>query len=82
MGKIIFWLVVFFAVLFVLRLINVANSRNRNRDASHSQAQREKAMIQCVDCGVYLPSIDAKAGPRGPVCGDPECSKRRQNARP
>ncbi len=81
MGKIIFWLVVFFAVLLVLRLINVANNRNRTRDGSRGQSQRNKAMIQCVDCGVYLPSIDAKSGPRGPVCGDPDCGKRRQDAR-
>jgi hypothetical protein len=79
MGKMIFWLVVFFAVLLVLRLINVANSRNRNR------AERTKppagAMIQCVNCGVYLPSADARQGERGPVCGDPQCVKRREEAR-
>ena len=79
MGKVIFWLVVFFAVLFVLRLINVANSRTRTRSA------REKpgggAMIQCVNCGVYLPSADAKQGERGPLCGDPQCAKPREEAR-
>ena len=39
------------------------------------------AMIQCVNCGVYLPSADAKQGERGPLCGDPQCVKRREKAR-
>ena len=80
MGKLIFWLVVFFAVLFVLRLINVANSRTRTRSASEKPPAG--AMLQCVNCGVYLPSADAKQGARGPLCGDPQCAKRREEARP
>ena len=77
MGKIIFWLVIIFAVLLVLRLVNVAQSRNR-RDAARAAkgSQQQDAMIRCVDCGVYLPSADAKAGPRGPLCGDPQCARR------
>ena len=63
MGKIIFWLVVFFVVLFVLRLVNVANSRSR-RERARPRSQGT-AMIRCVDCGVYLPSADATQGPRG-----------------
>jgi hypothetical protein len=82
MGKIIFWLVVFFVVLLVLRLINVANSRNRQReDARPAKGSGEKPMTQCVECGVYLPTADAKTGPRGPLCGDAQCAKRRQEAR-
>ena len=80
MGKIIFWLVVFFVVLLVVRLINVANSRNRQRD-DQRPTSAEKAMTQCVECGVYLPSADAQSGPRGPLCGDPQCVKRRHEAR-
>jgi hypothetical protein len=76
MGKLIFWLVVFFVVLLVLRLINVANSRSRNRERSRKAANAAGAMIRCVDCGVYLPSADAKASPRGPLCGDPQCAHR------
>jgi hypothetical protein len=77
MGKILFWLVVFFVVLFALRLINVAHSRARNRDKRAAKpASAGGAMIRCVDCGVYLPSADAKPGPRGPLCGDPQCLQR------
>lgn len=77
MGKLIFWVVVFFVVLFVLRLINVANSRSRNRSARAAKDAAPGAMIRCVACGVYLPSADAKPGPRGPLCGDPQCLQRR-----
>ena len=76
MGKIIFWLVVFFGALLVLRLVNVANSRARRRDAPRPRAgAKNGAMIRCVNCGVYLPSADALPGPRGPLCGDPQCAR-------
>ena len=57
MGKIIFWLVVIFVVLLVLRLINVAASRSRDGPAASKRNPREAAMIRCVDCGVYLESV-------------------------
>ena len=31
---------------------------------------------RCVDCGVYIPSEEATAGPRGPLCGDAKCLER------
>jgi hypothetical protein len=78
MGKLIFWLVAFFAVLLVLRLVNAAAHRARNRNAGGRAARPpDAAMIRCVDCGVYLPRADAVAGPRGPLCGDPQCAHRR-----
>ena len=80
MGKILFWLVVVVVVLFVLRLINVANDRRRRSRGNAPGAQTDAAMIRCVECGVYLPSADAKAGARGPLCGDPQCVKRHQDA--
>ena len=79
MGKVIFWLVVFFILLLALRLINVASSRSRHRDAAPPKA-KDAAMIRCVNCGVYLPSADAIQGPRGPLCGDPQCAQRRADA--
>ena len=77
MGKIIFWVVVFFVVLLVLRLVNVASSRSRGGHEAGKHKTRDAAMIRCVDCGVYLPSADAGSSPRGPVCGDPQCVARR-----
>ena len=76
MGKVIFWLVVFFVVLFALRLVTVSKNRSRNRDRAAGSAPDAGAMTRCVDCGVYLPSADATAGPRGPLCGDPKCLER------
>ena len=74
MGKVIFWLIVVFAILLVLRLVNTAQSRARRGPASAGpKTKKQDAMVRCVDCGVYLPSADAKTGPRGPLCGDPQC---------
>ena len=81
MGKVIFWLVVFFAVLLVLRLVNTAAARGKAKRQG-SDPGRDGTMIQCVDCGIYLPNADAKRGPQGPLCGDPQCAKRREQARP
>jgi hypothetical protein len=74
MGKIIFWLVVFFVALFALRLVNAANARARG-DAPRREGARKRdtATVRCVNCGVYLPKAEAIEGPRGPVCGDPQC---------
>jgi hypothetical protein len=77
MGKVIFWLVVFFVVLLAMRLVNAANSRRRNGDARRKDAAPAGPMLRCVDCGVYLPSADATQSPRGPLCGDPQCVHRR-----
>jgi hypothetical protein len=78
MGKIIFWLVVFFVVLLVLRLLNTANARNRRADsAKKAPPARDATMARCVSCGVYLPAADAIPGAHGPLCGDPQCAKQR-----
>ena len=76
MGKIIFWLIVFFVVLLALRLVNVASSRARGGAPRGGRKAKDAAMTRCVNCGVYLPSADAIQGPRGPVCGDPPCLPR------
>jgi len=33
-------------------------------------------MVRCVECGVFLPQVDALAGPQGPRCGDAQCKER------
>ena len=73
MGKIVFWLIVFFVALLVLRLINVANSRSARGEAPRRAKSKDTAMTRCVNCGVYLPRADAVDGPRGPLCGDAKC---------
>lgn len=83
MGKIIFWIVVFFVVLLVLRLANVAATKaRRNAAEGGSGSKRRKELpaeptVRCVDCGTYLPKSEAKPGPDGYRCGDPACPRRR-----
>jgi len=82
MGKIIFWLIVFFVVLLVLRLVNVANSRSAAAGrADRRPKPKDTAMTRCVNCGVYLPRADAVEGAQGPVCGDPQCVPRPSRSR-
>ena len=77
MGKIVFWLVVFFVALLALRLVNAANSRGaRDKSPTGARKAKDTAMTRCVNCGVYLPRADAVEGPRGPLCGDPQCLPR------
>jgi len=81
MGKVIFWLVVIFAVLFGLRLWNASKLRGGNKDEpgkGNSRAPAATPMIRCVECGVYLPAIDATTAPDGYRCGDPACPNRKR----
>ena len=81
MGKLVFWLVVVFGVLFGLRLLNAGKQRRRD-GASRPGSTRgpaDMAMIKCVDCGVFLPRTDAATAPDGYRCGDPACPNRKRN---
>ena len=79
MGKIIFWLVVVFAILFVLRLVNSAKSRSRG--GRGKPAQPPSPMVRCVECGVYLPQADARPVPQGYHCGQVNCAQQRTRER-
>jgi hypothetical protein len=75
MGKLIFWLVIVFVVLFALRLVSAAKSRAR-RDVPRTPGATP--MIKCADCGVFLPATDATPLPSGYRCGDPACPNRKR----
>jgi hypothetical protein len=78
MGKIILWIVVVFAVLFVLRLLNLSQAkRRRDATATGKPAPRQEVMVRCARCGIFLPRSDARSGPEGLTCGDPKCGQRR-----
>ena len=80
MSKIILWLVVVFAVLLGLRLLNAAKARKRAEDARQQEREpppRVEETVRCSRCGVYLPKAEARFGSTGLTCGDPDCSKRR-----
>jgi hypothetical protein len=72
MGKLIFWIVVIFAVLFALRMWNVAKARARAAKKSGEPAAAA-SMVKCVQCGVFLPQPDARMTPEGYRCSDPAC---------
>jgi len=77
-GKIIFWLVVFFAILLVVRLVIVAKSKARNAPGGgKAKPQPPAAMVRCVECGVYLPKADARPVSQGFHCGQVNCSQQR-----
>ncbi|MET0733387.1 MAG: PP0621 family protein [Casimicrobiaceae bacterium] len=82
MGKVIMWVVIVFAVLFVLRMINVAAAARKRRESAPPPPPEGKAlMVKCVECGVYLPKAEARRGPSGPCCGDDACRERAKQAR-
>lgn len=83
MGKIVFWIVVFFVILLAVRLANVAATKarrdaraGRDKDARRRELPAEPT-VRCVDCGTYLPKSEAKPVPDGYRCGDPACPRRR-----
>lgn len=79
MGKIIFWIVVFFVILFALRLLSVGKRKARE------EARREppKAVpppeptVRCVECGVFVPKSESVPVPTGYRCAEPGCARRR-----
>ena len=83
MGKIIFWIVVVFVVLFVLRLVNIAKSRRAEggRERAADERKPAGAMVRCTQCGIFLPKADAVPSAQGFRCGDPDCAQRHGNAR-
>ena len=79
MTKILLWVVVIFAVLLGLRLLNVAKAKRRAGEGARPAggAPAAETMVRCAHCGVYLPRADAKPGPAGLTCGDAGCVQRR-----
>lgn len=79
MGKIIFWIVVFFAVLLVLRMVNVAKAKSRRERESKpaKPLPSPEPTVRCAHCGVFLPRADATPIPAGYRCSDPVCTSQR-----
>jgi uncharacterized protein len=80
MGKIVFWIVVFFVILLGLRFLNVGRSRRSSRDREGRERPRElppaEPTVRCEACGVYLPRSEAAVTDTGFRCGDPACARR------
>jgi len=89
-GKIIFWIIVFFLVLLALRLVSVhktrqdAKQRRDDEDAKTGTRARGKrddvpvqeSMIKCTRCGVFVPKSTAVMTASGMACNDSACSHR------
>jgi uncharacterized protein len=79
MAKVLIWIVVIIAVLFGLRLLNVAKGK-RGVDPKGRESPPptpSETMVRCARCGVYLPRADATPSPAGLTCGNPECAQPR-----
>lgn len=84
MGKFVFWLVVAFAVLLVVRIVGAKQAAKRRQDRQagrqsedlRQHGRQSEDMIRCVRCGTYVPRSQAKPGPAGLTCGDPACLGR------
>ncbi len=75
MGKIVFWIVIAFVVLFALRMVNVAKQKAR-RAKDGGRPKAVESMVQCRNCGVFLPRPDATPTDGGYRCTDPRCLAR------
>lgn len=90
MGKIIFWIVVFFLVLLALRLVSVHKTRSEQRDRDDENRNKpdaprrnrddkpaSDAMVKCIRCGVFTPKANAVMKSGGWTCGDEHCAQKR-----
>lgn len=75
MGKLVFWVVVAFVVLFAVRLIGSAQAKKRR--AREGDRALGGPMVRCERCGVFLPRADAVASNGGWRCRDGECAPGR-----
>jgi hypothetical protein len=79
MSKIIFWIVVVFAALFVLRMLSLAKAKSR-RETSREPPKPlspPEPTVRCAQCGVFLPRTEATPIATGYRCNDPACTRQR-----
>jgi uncharacterized protein len=84
LGKVIFWIVVFFLVLLALRMVSVHKSRREAREEKEERdaqsgnrdtAPANDVMIRCANCGVFLPKANAVMSKGGMSCGNAQCER-------
>jgi uncharacterized protein len=74
MGKFIFWIVIIFAALLVLRLINLRQQKKKTPKGSAAMGRPAEAMVRCAHCGVYLPRSEALLVDGTLRCHDKDCA--------
>lgn len=78
MGRVIFWIVVVFVVLFGLRILNAGKAKRRRDEARGAEGGgKADEMVRCVRCGLFLPRAEATRAPGGFACADGRCADRR-----
>ncbi len=79
MGKVIFWIVVVFVLLFGLRLLNASKAKRRQDEAKRAAGggTPNDTMVRCVRCGLFLPRAEATPAAGGFACPDTRCAERR-----
>jgi uncharacterized protein len=82
MAKIVLFLVVLFAALFVLRLLNPRGRINKSGeqpDKSRAGQKRLDAepMVACAKCGALVPKSEAIVADQQSYCSDEHAQKRR-----
>ena len=74
MGKVVFWIIVVFGVLFCLRLYNVGQQKRRERRSAPPPGPATgEAMVRCARCGIFLPRSEAQLVEGQIHCRDKEC---------
>jgi len=83
-GKVVFWIVVFFLVLLALRLLSVHKTRREERERRDAQTPGRRddkpandVMVKCGRCGVFVPRSTTQMTRSGIACVDPDCAKKR-----
>ena len=78
MGKLIFWIVVFFAILLVIKIVNLSKAKAREEASRRPDRKLPPAepTVRCVACGVYVPKAESMPVPNGYRCS-PDCMRPR-----
>jgi uncharacterized protein len=71
-GKVIFWIVIIFVVLFCLRMYNVGQQKKRERRDAPLSGPGE-TMVRCTRCGIFLPRSEAQMVEGKIRCRDKDC---------
>jgi uncharacterized membrane protein YfcA len=84
LGKVIFWIVVFFLVLLALRMVSVHKARREAREDKEERDAKggnrdttpvDDVMVRCAACGVFLPKANAVLSKGGMSCGNASCER-------
>jgi uncharacterized protein len=61
MGKIIFWVVIALVAMFAARIYNTFKAKSKEEASRPARRQNgvSETMVQCANCGVFVPKSQA-----------------------